>query len=279
MPPTVKGDGHLGPLAESRWGPRGLPQQWHWLLPLVLVAAVAAWLAGVSAGRAAGETRVALIAAGAFFTAVATGVPLWQQARAAWSRADAVMSARVARAQMRIAIEDALDPFTALLVQLADARGADRTRLKGEAIQLALTSVAQLTVFTGPEELSGPRRVRVCLFVLEPGPPRRLVPQSYAGRAGSPSVAFDDTTRAGQAVLRILDDGWQIVEDTDAERTTPWWDEQHGYRTYAAGPVLGPDGVPLGLMTLDALAPGELDGLDLPLIRLITHLLSLAYQM
>jgi ABC-type amino acid transport substrate-binding protein len=260
-------------------GARGLPRQWRWLLPVAVLASATAWLAGVASGRLEGGARATLMVAGALFTAVAAGVPLWQQARTARSRADAVTSARVARAQMRIAIEDALDPLTAILVQLAAARGVERTRLRGEAVQVALTTVAHLSAFAGPEGLSGPRRVRVCLFAVEPGPPRRLVPQSYAGRAGAPSVAFDDGTRSGQALFRIVDDGWQVVDDTGGERATPWWDEQHAYRSYAAGPVPGPDGSPVALMTLDALEPGELTGLDVPLIRLIAHLLSLAYQL
>jgi hypothetical protein len=91
-------------------------------------------------------------------------------------------------------------------------------------------------------------------------------------------VGFDETTRAGKAMLRIADDGWVIVQDTEELRIVPWWDEDHGYRTFAAGPVPGPDGAPIGLLTLDAVEAGELNGLDLPLIRLIAHLLSLALQ-
>lgn len=265
--------------SEFELGPAGLPVQWRWLLPVAVLASVVAWLAGVASGRLDGAARATLMIAGAAFTAVAAGVPMWQQARTARSRSDAVTSARVARAQMRIAIEDALDPLTAILVQLAAARGVERTRLRGEAIQVALTTVAQVSAFAGPDELSGPRRVRVSLFAVRPGPPRQLVPQSYAGRAGAPSVTFDEGSRVGQALFRILDDGWHIVDDVDTERATPWWDEQRAYRSYAAGPVPGPDGVPVALLTLDALAPGELVGLDLPLVRLIAHLLSLAYQL
>jgi len=250
-----------------------------WVLPVAVLAAVAAWLAGVLSGHLHGGGRVALMVLGALFTGVAAGAPMWLQSRTARSRDDAVVSAQAARAQMRVAIEDALDPMTALLLQLAATRGVERSRLRGEAIQVALTTAAQLSGFAGPDGLGGPRRVRACLFALDQGPPRRLVPQSYAGRAGAPSITFDDTTRAGQALLRILDSGWQVVEDTDDERSTPWWDEPHVYRSYAAGPVPGPDGVPVALMTLDALAPGELAGLDVPLIRLIAHLLSLAYQL
>jgi hypothetical protein len=141
--------------------PHGVPLQWRWLLPLTVSAAVSAWLVSVSSGELHGAGRVLLLAAGAVFTATAAGVPLWQQGRAARARADAIASAQTARAQMRIAMEDALEPFTALLLQLAITRGTERTRLRGEAIQLALTSIAQLSVFAGPEELSGPRRVRV----------------------------------------------------------------------------------------------------------------------
>lgn len=249
------------------------------MLPVAVVAAVAAWVAGVASGRLHGGERAALMVAGAVFTAVATGVPMWLESRTARSRDDAVTSAQAARAQMRIAIEDALDPMTAILLQLITARGVERTRLRGEAVQVALTTVAQLSSFAGPERLSGPRRVRVTLFAVEEGPPRRLVPQSYAGRAGAPSVAFDEGTRAGQALFRILDGDWQIVPDTAAERSTPWWDDQHTYRSYAAGPVPGSNGSPVALLALDALVPGELAGLDVPLVRLIAHLLSLAYQL
>jgi ABC-type amino acid transport substrate-binding protein len=268
----------VAPQSPTGLSTRGLPLQWRWLLPITVSASVTAWLVSVSSGEVHGAGRVPLLAAGALFTATAAGVPLWQQRRAAQARADAIASAQTARAQMRIAMEDALEPFTALLLQLAITRGTERTRLRGEAIQLALTSIAQLSVFAGPEEPSRPRRVRVCLFLLNPGPPRQLMPSSFAGRSGAPTVSFDATTRAGQAMLRILDDGWVLVDDTDM-RVVPWWDEEHTYKTYAAGPVPGPDATPVGLLTVDSLVPGDLTGLDLPLLRLIAHLLSLALQM
>jgi hypothetical protein len=252
-----------------------MPVQWRWLLPLVVAASTGAWLAGVIAGRSGGAPRVAWIVAGVVFAAIAAGVPLWQQARAAWAQADAVEAARTARAAMRIAMEDALDPFVALLRQLAAAKGSDRARLRGEALQLALTSLAQVAVPDGP----GRTRVRVCYFALQPGPPRRLVPQSYAGRAGAPTVVFDESTRAGQFLLRVAGDGWIVVDDTGEQRTPVWWDEERAHRTFAAGPVAGADDEAVGVITLDALEPGELAELDLPLVRLITHLLSLALQM
>jgi len=43
--------------------------------------------------------------------------------------------------------------------------------------------------------------------------------------------------------------------------------------------VPGTDATPVGLLTVDSLLPGDLTALDLPLLRLIAHLLSLALQM
>jgi hypothetical protein len=257
---------------------RRVPFRWKWVLPATVTASVSAWLVSVSSGETRGTVRVVMIAAGAAFTATGVGIPLWQQGRAARAEADAVASAQTARAEMRIALEDTLEPFTALLLQLAISKGNERSRLRGEAIQLALTSIAHLSAVISPEE-TGSRRVRACLFLLEPGPPRRLVPSSFAGRSGAPTVTFDASTRAGQAALRIADGGWVLVDDVEAQAVVPWWDDDREYRTYAAGPVPGPEGTPVGLVTVDALEPRELTGVDLPLLRLIAHLLSLALQM
>jgi hypothetical protein len=262
----------------ARFVAHGMPLHWRWLLPLAVLASTGAWLTGVISGGVEGKARIALMVAGAVCATLASGVPLWQQARAARARDDAVAAAQSARAAMRIAMEDALDPFAALLRQLATAKGQERARLRGESVQLALTSIAQLTAFGGPDGDDRPRRVRVCFFALEPGPPRRMMPQSYAGRAGAPTVIFDETTRAGQFLLRVAEGGWIIVDDTGEQRTAIWWDEDREHRTFAAGPVPG-DGEPAGVITIDALEPGELNDLDLPLVRLIAHLLSLALRM
>lgn len=268
-PPGLTGAGTSG---------RGLPRQWRWLLPVAVAASTAAWLTGVMSGRATGGLRIALMIVGAVFTAAAAGVPLWQQARASRGRADALAAAQAARAAMRLAMQDALDPFAALLLQLVTARPRQKPLLRGEAIGLAVTTIAQVSEPGGVMDPGTPRRLRVCYFALEPGPSRTLVPRAYAGRSGAPTVSFDRTTRAGQFLLRIVDDGWLTIDDMRQLRVPVWWDEEHQCRTFAAGPVRGPGGEPAGLITVDALAPGDLATLDLPLVRLISHLLSLALQ-
>jgi hypothetical protein len=246
---------------------------------VVVAASTAAWLTGVMSGRTADGLRIALMICGALFTAIASGVPLWQQARTSRARADAIAAAQAARAAMRVALQDALDPFAALLLQLATARPRQKPLLRGEAIGLAVTTIAQACESGGAADPGAPRRLRVCYFALEPGPPRTLVPRAHAGRAGAPTVSFDRSTRAGQFLLRIADDAWLTIDDTGQLHVPVWWDDEHQYRTFAAGPVPGPGSEPAGLIIVDALSPGELAALDLPMVRLLTHLLSLALQM
>jgi hypothetical protein len=179
---------------------------------------------------------------------------------------------------MRVALQDALDPLAALLLQLATATPRLKPLLRGEAIGLAVTTIAQISEANGAVSQRTARRLRVCYFELDPGPPRRLVPRAYAGRSGGPTVSFDRGTRAGQFLLRIVDDGWLTIDDMDELRVPVWWDDEHAYRAFAAGPVPGPRDHPAGLITVDALEPSALAALDLPLVRLLAHLLALALQ-
>lgn len=120
---------------------------------------------------ATGSLRITLMVCGAVFTATASGVPLWQQARASRARADAMAVAQSARMAMRLAMQDAPDPFVELLSQLASVRPRQKPLLRGEAIQLALTTIAQLGLPAGATDPEVPSRLRVCYFALDEGPP------------------------------------------------------------------------------------------------------------
>lgn len=243
--------------------------QWRWLVPVTAGAATTAWVIGTMSNQVTGAWRIALVCAGAVFTALAAGTPLWQQRRASVARADAVAAAQAARAAMRIALEDALDPFVHVVNRMTVAKGADKARLRGAAVQLAVTTIAAL---------AGAERVRVCFLVLVPGPPRRLVPERFAGRAGAPTVVLTEGTAAGNAALRLISQpSWTFIEDTSRDRVPFSWDVGPGYRTVLLGPVGTPDD-PIGLLTLDALRPGELSLVDPTLVRLLSDLLAVALR-
>ncbi|MGH3438770.1 MAG: hypothetical protein ACRDRN_20165 [Sciscionella sp.] len=247
-----------------------LARQWRWLVPLAVIMSTGAWVSGTLAGGSHGTLRIALIVLGAVFTAVAVGVPLLQQHRASQARADAVETARAARARMQVALEDALDPFVYLLKRLSSARSREKAQLRGEAIQLAVTTIAAL---------AGTERVRVCFFALDPGHGGQLHPERFAGRAGAPNTSFACGSRQGNAALAIANGvEWTYLDDLNETPPPCWWDSEHDYRTMLAGPVATPEAA-AGLLTLDALHPGELARVDVTLVKLLTDMLAVALSL
>ena len=115
-----------------------------------------------------------------------------------------------------MAINDALDPILRLLGNLAlEADVVTRNQLRAQAIPLVLKTAA---------EFIGPDRARACWFKLEAGPPARLVPTDFAGRAGSPTTTFVAGTPAGDAAIgMVLADEDRLCEDIVAD-PPPGWD-------------------------------------------------------
>ena len=148
---------------------------------------------------------------------------------------------------------------------LADTPGADRPRVRGEAISLSVATAAQL---------ADADRVRACYFAYDPGPPQQLRPERFAGRAGAPETALVEGTRAGNAALRALATNSAVYVADTADRP-PWWSGPDEYRTYIAVPVRTGT-VQLGMLTLDALQPSSLAGVDRALMRLLASLLAAA---
>lgn len=238
---------------------------WPWLVPVTATAATAAWVVGAISSQASGGWRITLIGVGAVLTSVAVALPLWQQRRANQARADAVAAASAARAAMRITLEDALDPFVHVVGGLTTAKGSDKARLRGAAIQMTVATIAGL---------AGAERARVCFFQLDPGPPRRLRPERFAGRAGAPTVLLTEGEPGGDAALAMIDrHRWTFIDDTQREPLPFSWDGAPEHRTVLLGPVATPDEL-VGMLTVDALRPGELAAVDPTLVRLLADLLA-----
>jgi hypothetical protein len=257
-------------VGEASWRLQWAAGRARFVVPVVAAVAVLAWLAGTLSGLVPpGRARIGLVALGAVCTAVSAALPLWQRRRANAARVDAVQTARAARAQLRMALSDTLDPFAHLLGRLATARGPVKSQLRGEAIALAVAAVAGL---------AQQQRARVCFFALERDPPR-LRPDRYAGRSGAPTATFTPQTPGGAGALGIAQGaGWLYIPDTAVQAPPCWIDDERRYRCVLLGPVAIPEAA-VGMVTIDAPDPNALDGIDLALVRLLATLLATALTM
>src|SRR5689334_18021118 len=116
-------------------------------------------------------------------------VPGYEQIRKERQRKGAERAAIDAAVEMRVTINDALDPIVRQLGRIATATNRqERSNLREATVPMILDSAAHL--------IRG-ERVRACLFRIEEGKPVRLEPVQYAGRADEPVTVFEEGTPAG----------------------------------------------------------------------------------
>lgn len=239
-----------------------------------VVAAVSAWLCAPFAQGAQGGAQVAWLAAGAVLTAVAVGLPLLEQYKARRQRDQLAAQAVRTEQQVLVAVQDTLDPFVNLLARITTARSSkEREPLRAAAIVGLLEAGAQLI---GPL-LTGPNRVRVSFYELDPGPPRTLRPSPFSvGRAMPPTQVFTEGTVLGDDVLDLVErGGHRYVADVYATPPRGWSDTERDYRTFISSSV-GTEATRYGMLTVDAENAGDLGSSDVPFVRFLAGLLAAA---
>ena len=103
------------------------------------------------------------------------------------------------------------------------------------------------------------------------------MPTDFAGRSGSPSTTFVAGTPGGDAAIgMVLSDADRLCEDILTD-PPPGWDSttQRDYRTFVSVSVIAGD-IAFGMLTLDALEPGDLTPDDMRLLRLMAGALAVA---
>jgi GAF domain-containing protein len=231
--------------------------------------ALATWF-GMQAGSAVADRRWWTLGAVAA-SVMAAAVPAYEQIRKEGLRARAAQAAVEAAVEMRVTMNDALDPIVRQLGRVSTTAGKhDREMLAEAVIPMVLDSAAHLTG-------SGSGRVRACLFRVAPGRPRTLVPDQYAGRVDDPLEPITESTAQGDLVFDMIrrnqhlfcydalvspPAGWQVA----APQT---------YRSFAAVPVAAGQNA-FGMLMVDVLEPEGITRADVPLIRLLGGLLAVA---
>lgn len=104
-----------------------------------------------------------------------------------------------------------------------------------------------------------------------------MLPAQHAGRSGSPRTTFTEGTAAGDAAIgMVLNSENRLCEDIDAD-PPPGWDasKPRDYKTFISVSVAAGD-TAYGMLTLDALEPGDLNNDDLHLLTLMAGALAAA---
>lgn len=197
-----------------------------------------------------------------------TGRLSTQQARR--RQAAAEESERMARIDTRIQIADVLRPLAETLAKMPALTKAEKLQQCESMKRGVVDAVA---------ELLGPERSRAGWFEYHDQKPARLVPvaELRRGRADPQRTEFVRGTPEGDSALELLDnDTTRFCADVDLDPPPGWSSEAHsGYRTFIAAGVVA-EGRKFGMLTLDALEPGDLTDDDLYSISLLAKLLAAA---
>jgi transcriptional regulator with GAF, ATPase, and Fis domain len=179
-------------------------------------------------------------------------------------------SERLARIETRIQIADVVRPLAETLAKMPSLSKAEK-RQQCESMKRGVVDAVA--------ELMGPERARAGWFEYRDDRPPRLVPvaELRRGRADPQRTQFVQGTPEGDAALDLLiNDTTRFCPDVDLEPPPGWSSDRHSdYRTFISAGVVA-DGRKFGMLTLDALEPGDLTENDAYAISLLAKLLAAA---
>ncbi|HKR49265.1 MAG TPA: GAF domain-containing protein [Pseudonocardiaceae bacterium] len=187
--------------------------------------------------------------------AAATVVALLLPARQTWTevrgREDAEQLAKTAVTNYQLVLRSVLLPLTDIFDRIITAPDeTDRMEAKGAAKQAVVNSVVQFTDVP---------RARACYFDYKhDGPEKRLTCRIYAGRDSKPQREFSSINPSHTEIFRLLESRRsELKENISLEDSTRFPDIDFTYQTYISVPVATSTEI-FGLLTLDALYPGQL---------------------
>lgn len=231
-----------------------------------LVSVALATLAGIQVGTGA-SARPWWVVLSVAASVAAAAVPTYEQVRKERLRSSAEEAAIDAAVQMRVTMNDALDPIVRQIGRIATADSRhDREALQSATIPMVLDSAAHLI---------DAERVRATWFRLADDRPRRLDPEQYAGRADEPVTPFTEGTVEGDhAFGMIRHNQYLLYEDLYKDAPAGWRRPiQRDFRSFLAVPVVAGH-TAYGMLTVDAVDTAGVTEDEVPLVRLLAGLLA-----
>jgi GAF domain-containing protein len=202
----------------------------------------------------------------------ATVVALLLPARQTWAevraKEDAEQLAKAAVTNYRLALESILLPLTDIFDRIVTAPDrSGRMEAKGAIKHAVVNSAVQFADVP---------RVRSCYFDYERrNRQARLVCRTFAGRGARPRTEFSNTEPNHAEIFQLLESRQsKLIENVDME-SHPRFPLDENCKTYISVPVATRAEI-FGLLTLDALHPGELNPQDEKEMLLLAQLLGIA---
>jgi GAF domain-containing protein len=233
----------------------GFPQWLRWWGGALVAAACAgaAFVAQLQAGEHLSTwTSMSIKVGGTVATVVALLLPACQTWLEVRAKEDAQQLAKLAVTNYQLALRSVLLPLTDIFDRIITAPSeSGQIEAKGAAKQAVVNSVVQFTDVP---------RARSCYFDYEDdGEEKRLVCRIYAGRDAKPRTEFSSSDPRHLEVFKLLENRRSERRDdiTHEDPSRFPSDHHHNYQTYISVPVATSAEI-FGLLTLDALHPGEL---------------------
>jgi len=241
----------------------------HWFPILMGTLALTTAVAGLVGRSATGAGFWIANFVASLSIAAAAVVPIVRNSRRENAETQAGELAVQARAEMRVAMNDALGPLTSALARLTAAPTSKRKALLERVLMLGVTVTAGLV---------DAERARSTLYRLDPRSDHwRLVPETSAGRTDQARTVFVEGTDAGEAVRKMIEGDAFIYCRDVLEEPPPGWvpDPTRTYKTFISVAVRAGDRA-FGMLTVNALEPDDLSDDDVSTMRVISAVLAAA---
>jgi transcriptional regulator with GAF, ATPase, and Fis domain len=175
-------------------------------------------------------------------------------------------------ATSRIALEQGFVPSLEDLARMVGKPSTNRQR----DYQRVLDTTSQVLQISFPKA-----DVRVVIYRATDTAPgaRKLMMENRHGRKGKPNPFSEGDGARGDAAFKWLTECTSMFVDDLSERRLPGWrGSGKGYKTFISAAIHA-DGRPIGMLTVDAPTPGDLDETDATLIESFAALLAVAFAL
>jgi GAF domain-containing protein len=229
------------------------------------LAAAVAYAAQIFANNSSLSLQWTLAVVGSTLAVIALVIPLRDRAKAEGA-------ARRVDAYYRVALNDVLLPFTDILENIVTESNDAKRRAEAQG-------VAKSYIVYSVRELVAASRSRACYYEYEHnGNVETLTCKGiHAGRAQHLQTVFSSGNSDHLGVFQLLRNREAEFRADLTINAPAYFPANRDYQTYISAPVATSKEI-MGLITLDAPAPGDLVPEDEQIVRLFAQLLAIALK-